>query len=79
MGTYLLNLGTGLRNWASKDAAAVFGDEQVVFDTDATKVLVGLPLVVINELLELAFCLPHVDEGGDEIDAWLIGDHEAWL
>ena len=77
MGTYVLDLGDGLGNRPSKDSATIFSDEQVIFDTDATEVFVGLQLLVVDKLLELAFSFPHVDEGGDEIDARFIGDHKA--
>ena len=77
MGAHVLDLCDGLGNRPSEDAAAFFGDEQVVLDADATKVLVGLQLLVNDELLELAFGFPHVDEGRDEVDAWFVGDHET--
>ena len=44
LGAHVLDLSNGLWNRSSKDAAAVFGDEQVVLDADATEVLVGFQL-----------------------------------
>ena len=69
----------GLWYWPSEDAVAVFSDEQIVLDADATKVFVALQLVVADEVFEFAFGFPHVDEGGDEVDARFISDHEAWF
>ena len=77
MGTHFPDFGHGLGNRASQDTAAVFGDEQVVLDADTSEVLVGLQLLVVDELLELALGLPHINEGGDEIDARLVSDHKA--
>ena len=74
-----LDLCNGLGNRSAEDTVAVCGDEQVVFDADAAKILVSFQLVVIDELLELAFGLPHIDECRDEVDARLVGDHEARL
>ena len=63
----------------AEDAAAVGGDEEVVFQTDAAEVLVGLQQVVVDELLVEAFGTPLVDEGGDEVDAGLVGEHPPGL
>lgn len=79
LGAHVFHFNHGLGNWASEDAVAVFCDEQIVFDADATEVLVGFQLIIVDELLELAFSLPHVDESGNEVDARFISDHEAWF
>ena len=79
MGAHVFHFADGLWDGSAKDAAAIIGDEQVVFDADATEVLVGFQLVVVDEILVLAFGFPDVDEGRDEVDARLIGDHETWL
>ncbi len=42
LGAHVLDLSDGLGDGSSEDAVAVFGDEQVVFDADATEVLAGL-------------------------------------
>ena len=59
----------------AEESAAVLRDEHVVFDADATEILVFLNFVEAEELCVRAFLAPEVNEGGDEIDARLVGDH----
>ena len=74
---YLLGMvGDALR---TEEAAAVGSDEQVVLNTDASEVLVGVEKVEVEELLAVALRAPEVDEVGDEVDTWLVGDDEALL
>ena len=43
------------------EAAAVLGDEDIVLQTYATEVLVGLQQVVVDEVLVQTLCPPVVD------------------
>ena len=63
----------------AEETAAVLGDEQVVLNADSTEVLVGLQLLVVEELLAMSLGPPLVNEGRNEIDAWLIGNDKAFL
>ena len=74
-----LNVCHCLRNRFAQDSVSVFGDEQVVFDAYAAEVFERFELVVVDEILMFAFSFPDVDQGRDEVDAWLVGDHEAWF
>ena len=79
MGAQLLDLAYGLGYRATEDAATVVGDEEVVLDADSTEILICLELVEVDEVLVEAFCTPFVDESGDEIYSWLVGDNETGL
>ena len=61
----------------AEESAAVLRDEHVVFDADATEILVFLDFVEAEELGIRAFLAPEVNEGGDEVDTGLVGDHVA--
>ena len=64
---------------SAEEAAAILGDEQVVFYSDAAEVFVCLYFVVADEIGMQSLGLPVVNEVGDEIDAWFIGHHEILL
>ena len=61
------------------EATTVMGDEHVVFYAYATEVLVGFELVVTQEVFAMAFGAPFVDEGGNEVDAWFVGNDKAFF
>ena len=63
----------------AQEAAAIGGDEDVVLDADAAKVLVGLQFVKVEELGAVAAGTPVVDQGWNEVDARLVGHHKALL
>ena len=63
----------------TQEAAAVLGNQYVVFNADATKVLVGFQLVEAEKILAVTAGLPLVDEGRDEVDARLVGNHETFF
>ena len=46
----------------AKEAATILRDEDIVLDTDATEVLIGLQLVEVEEFLAMSAGLPVVDE-----------------
>lgn len=61
------------------EATTVMGDEHVVFYAYATEVLVGFELVVTQEVFAMAFGAPFVNEGGNEVDAWFVGNDKAFF
>ena len=63
----------------AQEAATILGNQHVIFDADATKVLIGLQFVEVEEFFAMAAGLPLVDEGRDEVDAWLVSNHEAFF
>ena len=62
----------------AQEATAVLGNQHVVLDADATKVLVGLQLVEVEEILAVAAGFPLVDEGRDESQRPLQGFPQQW-
>ena len=58
--------GNGYYLVASYAAAAVLGDDKVVFDADPSKVVIVGETVVVDKLTTLSFLLPLLDEGRDE-------------
>ena len=63
----------------AEEAATVFGDEDVVFQSDTAKILVGLHQFVVDEVLVQSLRTPIVDEVGNEIDARFIGHDKSFL
>ena len=63
----------------AEETTAVGGDDDVVFDTNSAEVLISLKHVEVEPLGAMAFSAPFIDEGGNEVDARLVGDHEALL
>jgi hypothetical protein len=61
----------------TEESAAVLGDQQVVLNTDATEILVGLEFVEIKELLTMSLFPPKVDKMGDEVDTGFVGQYKA--
>ena len=61
------------------EAASAGGYQHVVFDAYSAEVAVFVYLVEIQEFRVCAFAPPVVDEVGNEIDAGLVGYHEAGL
>ena len=64
---------------ATQETASVLGDQHIVLDAYATKVLVGFQLVEDKELLAVSAGLPLVNQSGDEIDARLVSDNKTFL
>ena len=60
-------------------AAAVGSDEEVVLEADSAKVEVLFHLVEVDELGIVFAGTPVVEQGGNEVDAGLIGHHKALL
>lgn len=69
----------GFGNGLAQNSTSRFGDENVVFDANTTEVFPFLQFGEVDELFVGAFGVPFVDEGGDEVASWLVGDHEAGL
>jgi hypothetical protein len=65
--------------FGAHEATTVGSDEQIVFDANATKVLVLFQKVEVQELGTVFLITPQVDEVWDEVDARLIGYNETFL
>ena len=63
----------------SEESAAVLGNQYIILDADAAKVLVGLQLLVVDKLLAVSAGFPLVDEGRDKVDAGLVSNDKAFL
>ena len=64
---------------ASNESATVLRNEHIVFNSYASKVLVGLKQVKVDELLAVAAGLPVVYKCRNEVDTRLVSHHEALL
>ena len=73
------NLFNGFGNGFAEYAASGVGNQDVVFDANATEVLPFFEFVEVDEVLVGAFGMPFVNKGGDELAAGFVGDDEAWL
>lgn len=63
----------------AQETASLCCDEDVVLQTDASKVLVGLYLIKAEEFCTMSFALPVVYERRDKVDAWLVGHHPTLM
>ena len=63
----------------SEDFAAGFGNEDVVFYSDAPEIPVFLDGVVVDELCESPLRFPTINQLRDEIDSWFHRDDESRL
>ena len=63
----------------AQETASLCCDEDVVLQTDASKVLVGLYLIKAEEFCTMSFALPVVDERRDKVDAWFVGNDKSLL
>ena len=59
--------------------AAVFCNEQVIFNTYAAEIFIGLKKVEINKFLAMTACFPVVYKCGNEVNPRLICYYEAFL
>ena len=57
----------------------VLRDQNIIFQTDTTEVLVRLDLVIYQEVLVQSLFFPLVDQSGNEITTRLVGNHESRL
>ena len=61
----------------AQETATVGGDEHVVFDANAAKVLECFDFVEVQEFSIYAFLAPKVDEVGNEVDTRFVGNYVA--
>src|SRR5690606_13386511 len=74
LGLDLLRL---LRDAGAEHARAGLRDHHVVLDADAAEAAPALDGVVVDEVGVALLGLPLVDQGADEVDAGLDGEHVA--
>ncbi len=63
----------------TEEPAAIGCYQQVVLDTNATEISIGVQKIEIDEILAVAIGLPLVDECRNEIDTRFVGHHESRL
>ena len=60
-------------------AAAIGSYKEVIFETNATKILVGINTIEVQELGTMSLSTPFVYEGRDKIDTRFVGHDIAFL
>jgi hypothetical protein len=76
----LLYLVDVVRNkFVTDKLASVLGDKDVVFDTNATEILVGFEKVIIDEILMQALLAPVVDKSRDEVNTRFVCHYPTFL
>ena len=63
----------------SQKAAAVLGNQYVILDANAAKILVCFDSVKTQELLAMSTVPPLVNKLRNEVDAWLVSHHKAFF